>query len=132
MDSDFQSIAARITDECAAHTSDMKTFHAVYLAEIRGFFEVHTETVQAAFHQMIPPDAPRPTKVQLELQSQLLTNVFSNIFKYGKAGTSCPQLRLSLACTRSFDGTTDSEHSTPTTSTTFIMRPLLFRTATIF
>ena len=94
MDLDFQNIAARTTDNSAAHMAEMKNFKSVYLAEIRGFFEVHAEAVQAALQQMIPPDAPMPTEAQAESQSRLFTNVFSNIFKYEKAGTSLPTAQI--------------------------------------
>jgi hypothetical protein len=97
MDSDFRSIAARITDKSTSHASDMRSFNAVYLAEIRGFFDVHSEDLQAAFAQMYEisnPNAPPLPATEFESHGRVLVNVFSNIFRFEKAGTSLPTAQI--------------------------------------
>jgi hypothetical protein len=96
-DSDFRNIAARITDESISHASDMKSFKAVYLNEIRGFFDAHREHIQAVFAQMYEishPNSPPPLAAELESHGPVLVNVFSNIFRFGKAGTSLPTAQI--------------------------------------
>jgi hypothetical protein len=96
-DSDFRNIAARTTEESTSHASDMKSFKAVYLAEIHGFFDVHREDLQAAFAQMYEisqPNAPPLLAAEFEQHGRVLVNVFSNIFRFGKAGTSLPMAQI--------------------------------------
>lgn len=96
-DSDFRNIADRTTEESTSHASDMKSFKAVYLAEIRGFFDVHREDLQAAFAQLYEisqPNAPPLLAAEFEPHGRVLVNVFSNIFRSGKAGTSLPMAQI--------------------------------------
>lgn len=96
IDSDFRDIAAQLTDASIEHSSEMKSFKSVFLAEIRGFFDVHSEDVQAAFtqlHDVIQPNAS-VTAAEVESHTRTLTNVFTNIFRFGKAGTSLPTAQI--------------------------------------
>jgi hypothetical protein len=93
----FWNIAARLTEESTLHASAMKSFNAVYLDEIFGFFESHREHIQAVFLQMYEiayPNAPPPLAADYESHGPMLVNVFSNIFRYGKAGTSLPMAQI--------------------------------------
>lgn len=97
MDSDFHNIAARLTVESTSHASGMKSFNAIYLDEIRGFFDVHREDLQAVFaqmHEIAQPNAPPLLAADFKLHGRMLVNVFSNIFRFGKAGTSLPMAQI--------------------------------------
>ncbi len=93
----FWNIAARLTEESTLHASAMKSFEAVYLDEIFGFFDAHREHIQAVFAQMYEisqPNAPPLQAADFKSHGRVLVNVFSNIFRFGKAGTSLPMAQI--------------------------------------
>lgn len=96
-DPDFAASAARITAASRAHASEVKTFDELNLAEIRGFFDIHRAELCLAFAQMYAltsPSVKPPTLQDFKKDEEILVNVFSNIFRYGKAGTSLPTAQI--------------------------------------
>ena len=96
-DPEFTASAARITAASRTHAPEVKSFQELNLAEIRGFFDVHREELCHAFaqmHALMEPNAKPATADDFRRNEQVFVNVFSNIFRYGKAGTSLPTAQI--------------------------------------
>lgn len=96
-DPEFTASAARITAASSAHASELKSFAELNLAEIRGFFDIHREELCLAFaqmHALMEPNAKPAAADDFRRNEQVFVNVFSNIFRYGKAGTSLPTAQI--------------------------------------
>ncbi len=96
-DPEFTASAARITTASRAQASEMTSFEELNLAEIGGFFDIHREELCLAFaqmHALTEPNAKPATAEDFRRNEQVFVNVFSNIFRYGKAGTSLPTAQI--------------------------------------
>ena len=96
-DEDFRASAERITAASRAEDPKVKSFKALYLAEIRGFFDAHDEELCAAFAEIYSATRPneRPAKpADFESDSRLLVNAFTNLFRFGKLGTAVPTAQI--------------------------------------
>jgi hypothetical protein len=96
-DEDFRASAERITAASRAEASKVKSFKALYLAEIRGFFDAHEKELCAAFAEIHSATLPneRPAKPEdFQSDSHLIVNTFTNLFRFGKLGTAVPTAQI--------------------------------------
>ncbi len=96
-DEDFETTAARITAASKAHASEIGSFQELYQAEIDGFFDGHNEELREAFaqfHRTIRPNEQPAAAHDFESADRVFVNVFSNVFRFGKAGTSLPTAQI--------------------------------------
>lgn len=133
-DADFRASAERITAASRAEDAKVKSFKALHLAEIRGFFEAHQKELCAAIAEIHsatrPNDCPaKPEDFQTE--SHLIVNTFTNLFGLGSLVLLFRPHRSFPAFTPRFVGS-DSGPSNWRTSTTSITLRLPCRTATCF
>jgi hypothetical protein len=96
-DARFHRAAARVTAESALHADRIRSFKAVYLAEIGGFWDVHREElgdICETHYRSCHPNAPGVTPEERASAARDLANAFYNIFRLGKAGTSLPTAQI--------------------------------------
>jgi len=96
-DEDFRASAERITAASRAEAPKVKSFKAVYLAEIRGSFKVHEKELCAAFAEIHSATRPteRPAKAEnFQSDSRIIVNAFTNLFRFGKIGTAVPTAQI--------------------------------------
>ncbi|MGE3845115.1 MAG: hypothetical protein AB7I50_26430 [Vicinamibacterales bacterium] len=96
-DDESRASATRITAACRAEDSTVNSFRALYLAEIRGFFDAHDQELCAALaeiHSATRPNQRPAGPEDFRSDSRLLVNAFTNLFRLGKLGTAVPTAQI--------------------------------------
>jgi hypothetical protein len=96
-DENFRASAERITAASRAEAPKVRGFKALYLAEIRGFFDAHRKELCVAFadiHSATRPNEHPSKPEDFQSDSHLIVNAFTNLFRLGKLGTAVPTAQI--------------------------------------
>jgi hypothetical protein len=96
-DQDYRMSAERITAASRAAAPEVTNFRALYLAEIKGFFDSHEWDLCAAFAEMYSathPNERAATPEDFQSESRRIVNALTNLFRLEKLGTAVPTAQI--------------------------------------
>jgi hypothetical protein len=93
----FRETAVELTTACRAHASEIRDWNSLYVDEVQGFVEAHSDAIQRACLQVYDaqhPGRPRPSNDEMLRSTRRLVNSCANLIRLGKAGNALPRVQI--------------------------------------